>query len=48
MAYHLHKLICLRKELKNYLGIDVLDNPYIYDDEYESFVTMALPYNEDE
>lgn len=38
----------LRKELKNYPDIDVLDNPYIYDDEYESFVTMALPYNEDE
>lgn len=38
----------LRRELKNYPDIDVLDNPYLYDDEYEGFVTMALPYNEDE
>ena len=38
----------LRRELKNYPDIDVLDDPYLYDDEYEGFVTMALPYNGDE
>ena len=38
----------LRRELKNYPDIDVLDDPYLYDDEYEGFVTMALPYNGDD
>ena len=38
----------LRRELKNYPDIDVLDSPYLYDDEYEGFVTMALPYSGDE
>ena len=38
----------LKRELKSYPDIDVLDDPYLYDDEYEGFVTMALPYNEDE